>query len=846
MTNYARTGRIRAWLAAHPMAADTLLAAAAYMIMIMVMQNNTGAPGLLFGSGSWHADFAWTFLLTAPVAFRRSHPKAAALAFAATSFVQLIAGPAMVTGDLLALLMLYSALMYGDAADTWRYETLALALGTFAGIAIALAPNAGPLMQALGHETERQYSQACGTLYTAGLSGDCAQKLLVEGAISIGVAWMLLISITIIAFWNRARRATVLLMQERNAALESSEAEERRIAAVAERARIARDMHDVVAHTLSIIIIQSDGGRYAGAHDPAVARSTMETIRHESERALNDMKRLLGVFGGSAHAGYGDLAALIAAADAALDMASNGSVIRRSIGRPQPERLGEQAGVAAYRLVQEALTNARKYAGPGVNVAVIERWMDAGLHLTVDDDGQGAAAALDGHKPGYGLIGMNERIMAVGGTVSAGPRDGGGYEVSAWIPFAQSSPDGQTVQGSETAADGVSPSGRPAAARVQDAMAALRSRPFWDVSEESPYEGSNFVERLSHWTERHYLLMDAAAALAMCAFCLWSGISGANVLGSWVSPSESLFITATMTLPLALRRRLPVACATAMAMFAVFQLVALMPITPANALALVALYSAIVYGREDSRRWIILMALADSLLCGLKLAVNTYGVSRMIWLLTDAFSGAAYGLAYATGIETAGDVVRILVIGAGYGMVVAIMCMGAIALGLWTRSRGSNALVLQMREDALRAERDKQKVLAANMERDRISAAIQTEVTETLNGVIDRASAGIAMLDEAEQAGAHPSPEAISDAFAAIGKQGRTALAHMRQLLGVLRETGSTDEAHKGGIDAMKLTPNASLDEQLSRRAPRPQTTSPSGVSPMTYAPPAGYSGTHE
>lgn len=87
--------------------------------------------------------------------------------------------------------------------------------------------------------------------------------------------------------------------------------DERDIAALAERARIARDMHDVVAHTLSIIIVQSDGGRYAGTHDPAVARNTMETIRHESERALHDMQRLLGVFGGSPHADYNDIGNLV-------------------------------------------------------------------------------------------------------------------------------------------------------------------------------------------------------------------------------------------------------------------------------------------------------------------------------------------------------------------------------------------------------------------------------------------------------------------------------------------------------------------------------------------------------
>ena len=116
-----------------------------------------------------------------------------------------------------------------------------------------------------------------------------------------------IISTVIVAFWQRARLATVRMMRERNDAIAARDQDERDIAALAERARIARDMHDVVAHTLSIIIVQSDGGRYAGTHDPAVARNTMETIRHESERALHDMQRLLGVFGGSPHADYNDI-----------------------------------------------------------------------------------------------------------------------------------------------------------------------------------------------------------------------------------------------------------------------------------------------------------------------------------------------------------------------------------------------------------------------------------------------------------------------------------------------------------------------------------------------------------
>ncbi len=144
----------------------------------------------------------------------------------------------------------------------------------------------------------------------------------------------------------------------------------------------------------------------------------METIRHESERALHDMKRLLGVFGGSDHADYADVDALINQANAAAGM---GCTIRKTVsGQPRVAALGAQASTAMYRMVQEALTNVRKYGGPNVTVQISEIWGADGLHVTVADNGRGASSSLDGHKPGYGLIGMRERIGAIGGSVTSG------------------------------------------------------------------------------------------------------------------------------------------------------------------------------------------------------------------------------------------------------------------------------------------------------------------------------------------------------------------------------------------------------------------------------------------
>lgn len=94
---------------------------------------------------------------------------------------------------------------------------------------------------------------------------------------------------------------------------------------------------------------------------------------------------------------------------------------RELVGEPSPQLLSESASVAMYHVVQEALTNVRKYAGLNVNVEVREEWNSGTLSFTISDDGRGASAAMDGHKAGYGLLGMNERIEAVGGMVEAGP-----------------------------------------------------------------------------------------------------------------------------------------------------------------------------------------------------------------------------------------------------------------------------------------------------------------------------------------------------------------------------------------------------------------------------------------
>lgn len=212
------------------------------------------------------------------------------------------------------------------------------------------------------------------------------------------------------------------------------------IAAAAERSRIARELHDVVAHGLSIIVIQAQAGAGALEQRPAAARTShdtaaqtaLEAIETTGRESLTEMRRLLGLDRpGEADLaplpGAGDLPALAARVSAAglpvdLDVAGDLSTLPTGVG------------LSAYRIVQEALTNALKHAGPRatVHIAVCRR-PDA-VELTIADTGYGAGGAPD-ERRGNGLRGMRERVAMLGGTLAAGDGPRGGFQVHTRLPL---------------------------------------------------------------------------------------------------------------------------------------------------------------------------------------------------------------------------------------------------------------------------------------------------------------------------------------------------------------------------------------------------------------------------
>ena len=859
--------RLLSWMHGHVFAGDLIITLVIGVLLFGVTGGITYNPGLLFDLKP-SMQMAWEAAMLIPLLIRRWRPQTGALLCVALTLAHLIFGPCLLGADILALFMLYSVIVYGNPKNTKAFIILALSIGLLASALAAWTMSNGPLLTGGKVHTWSSWNgsnpngvmateDTLGSIYTGTSMSEVADMMAQSMLVLTPIFEVCIISTVIVAFWQRARLATVRMMRERNEAIAARDQDERDIAALAERARIARDMHDVVAHTLSIIIVQSDGGRYAGTHDPAVARNTMETIRHESERALHDMQRLLGVFGGSPHADYNDIGNLV---EQAQNVSPDIRIRRNITGTASPEQLSEQASIASYHVVQEALTNIRKYAGPHVDVHIKESWNNGLLTLTITDNGRGAAANIDGHAPGYGLLGMKERIESAGGSLQADPQLGGGFEVVAILPYGGKEPttdktgEQYALEQSESCnATAISSKARLSdeaiaphtavnistripdqpsermqeinqsagrdhrstalqhfritAPNLHDLLASLKLKSI-QPADTSNSRRLNWVERVSAWTQHHYVLMDSVGAVVL--FTLLNGMSTSLFDGSSLTQLSHAIATCCI-LALALRRRFPETCALIVFVLSVVQLVFLGSIEVGHIVtSLCALYSAVLYGRERAWRWTGPAAVACSVLMGLKAAADQHGYITLFGAIT-ASVGVTKPVS-ATSSSSAAFFTSVM-----HTVAVLILCAGIMAWARWARSSDSNTLVLQAREEALVAEQEKQRILAANMERDRISASIQAEVTATLNSVISQAVGGIRMLDAAEAQGKEPTADEISAAFKAIGEQGRAALKRMRKLLGVLRETGFSDDAHAGSASELQLRPAAPLEEQLQR-----------------------------
>lgn len=334
-----------------------------------------------------------------PLLWRRTRPGLVLWTVAGFSLLQVVAVGEMMPTQLVVPIVAYSAARWGDPSTRWSAVALSLA-----GAAIAAVRWSSPY-------------------------GD-SSTLVVNGVLCAAVAlagWALGLA-------GSQRDRFLAGLHDRADYLQRVADRDVALAAQDERARIAREMHDVVAHGLSVIVVQADGARYAAAKNPDVAVATLETIAETGRESLTEMRRLLGVLR-TGDSGVRPQPTLADVPHLVQEAVAAGSEVTLTFPDVLPH-VPDGAGLAAYRCVQEALTNVRKHAGPDVKVQVDVRIVGRLLEIDVVDDGRGHSAR-SAHQPsgGLGLMGMRERVGVHGGEVTSGPRVGGGWQVSARIPL---------------------------------------------------------------------------------------------------------------------------------------------------------------------------------------------------------------------------------------------------------------------------------------------------------------------------------------------------------------------------------------------------------------------------
>jgi signal transduction histidine kinase len=222
--------------------------------------------------------------------------------------------------------------------------------------------------------------------------------------------------------------------RERIASLELEQEQRTQLALGAERARIARELHDVVAHSVGVIVVQAQGGRRVIDRDPEQAEEALATIERTARTALDEMRRSLGVLRGddegaalAPQPGVGELEDLVSGAR------DGGLPVELTI-EGEPRDLPAGVDLAAYRIIQEALTNAIKHADRA-RTRVALRYGERDLEIVVKDDGPGPPPGGREDEAGHGLVGMRERVATHSGELRTGAAPGGGFEVRATLPF---------------------------------------------------------------------------------------------------------------------------------------------------------------------------------------------------------------------------------------------------------------------------------------------------------------------------------------------------------------------------------------------------------------------------
>jgi signal transduction histidine kinase len=244
-------------------------------------------------------------------------------------------------------------------------------------------------------------------------------------------AWLAFAIAWLVGRDMRRRRGRVADLEGRAQQLEREREEKAQLAVSEERARIARELHDIVAHGVSVIVAQARAGPHL-TDDPERANGVFRAIESSGREALVELRRLLGILRSEdQQLAIGPQPGLTSLASLVEQVRASGLPVELRV-EGEPVRLPAGVDLSAYRIVQEALTNVVKHAH--ATFADVEvRYQPDALELAIVDDGRGTAVSANG--AGHGLIGMRERVALYGGTLDAGRRDDGGYSVRARLPL---------------------------------------------------------------------------------------------------------------------------------------------------------------------------------------------------------------------------------------------------------------------------------------------------------------------------------------------------------------------------------------------------------------------------
>ncbi|KAA0975323.1 sensor histidine kinase [Paeniglutamicibacter gangotriensis] len=390
------------WIRENPNKVDLILGLGIWLVFGFMAGILLGASGSGVPGSGWTAAILGT-AQTLPLIWRRRRPGLAAGIIVFAHLIQVI-----ITAELLPSQIAVPLTVYTLAAYAKRWQS-------FAGLAAGFT----------------------GALLASLRTGAWTGATTLQGTVAnfIGLGLLVLVAWTF-GDLARTRRLTMQTLEDRTRRLEVEREQERELAAADERSHIAREMHDIVAHSLSVIITQADGARYASEQDPEIARETLATISNTGRGSLREMRRLLGVLRNDGEASTRPLPTLADVPDLLDATRKSGLDIEfSSAGAPRRE-LPAGAELTAYRAIQEALTNVVKHAGPSARATVNLLWDGRGLNLHVTDNGRGAGA-LSTEDTGQGLRGMAERVALYDGHILAEPAAGGGFHVDVFIPYTE-------------------------------------------------------------------------------------------------------------------------------------------------------------------------------------------------------------------------------------------------------------------------------------------------------------------------------------------------------------------------------------------------------------------------